>query len=288
MILCTSFGLQSEVLGKDRGNLFKNNRTVDTNVFEDCVTGTTIGDGGTPPGSTELDKAAGRNCVLSDDQLLHASLYVVRLSPEGYGGRSTPHVWNCTADDVHAVINYVPAIRSWISGDRTLCGTALARLVSVMCGPEALNSWIFEHGFLNHAEPEVLHVLGGEEGHYDLLMRHMTRRSIVGRNMLNHWLQKGELFGETSLDKWGDVGKTLEEIFDVLRGDDTITFVREKATSGRKIVMILMDKLRTKKGWEHAVWEDTAASWFRDFLTKGDADDSTGLTNGLFFAFGLH
>ena len=106
--------------------------------------------------------------------------------------------------------------------------------------------------------------------------------------MLNHWLQKGELLGETSLDRMGEKGRTLKEIFDVLREYNTITFVREKASSGRKIVKILLDKLRTKPGWEHAVWEDVAASWFRDFLTRGDADDSTGLKNGLFFAFGLH
>lgn len=285
--ICTSFGLQNEVLGVDRGYLVNKERIVDTKIYEASATCTTVGDEGTPSGSTELDRAAGRNCRLTNEELLCASLYFDRIDPEGYGGKNTSNMWQCWAGDVHAVINYSLGMHSHVPGDGQLCGIPLARLARVMCGPEALTPWILQQGFIEHAEPEVLLVLGGKEGHFELLGRHMLRRSIVGRNMLNHWLQEGELFGDTRPENWGKMGETLGEIFDVLRDDDTITYVREKASSGSKIVKILMDRLRSNPGWEHAVWDDVAASWFRDFLTKGDADDSTGYTNGLFYAFGL-
>ena len=54
--------------------------------------------------------------------------------------------------------------------------------------------------------------------------------------MLNHWVQKDGLLSEMSFDRTGERGETLKEIFDVLREDETITFVREKTSSGRKIV----------------------------------------------------
>ena len=84
----------------------------------------------------------------------------------------------------------------------------------------------------------------------------LTHKFIVARNMLNHWLQAGKLLIKTSLDKWGETGNTVEEIFDVLLEDSTIIFMREKVSSSRKIVKILLDKLRINPGWEHAVWKD--------------------------------
>ena len=66
--------------------------------------------------------------------------------------------------------------------------------------------------------------------------------------------------GKTSLDKWGEKGKTLEEILDVLLEDSTVNSVREEASSDWQIVEILLEKLRMNPGLEHTVWEDVATS----------------------------
>ena len=58
---------------------FNDNRALHTKAFAPSTTATTVGDGGNPHGSTELDEVTGHNCAMSQDNYNLFTLLVLGL-----------------------------------------------------------------------------------------------------------------------------------------------------------------------------------------------------------------
>ena len=86
---------------------FHDSRVLHTKAFAPSTTATTVGDGGNPRGSTELDKVTGHNCTMSRDEYNLFTLLVLGLRPDKNHGtkRSESSFINMLLEDFVSLTN---------------------------------------------------------------------------------------------------------------------------------------------------------------------------------------
>ena len=100
---------------------FHNERVLLTQAFASSTTATTVGDGGQPRGSTELDDETGHNCRMSNKEFQMFAHLVLGLNSGDYdeGFAQTDHSFlNMLLNDYNNITNLNPTIHNEIEGDR--------------------------------------------------------------------------------------------------------------------------------------------------------------------------
>jgi hypothetical protein len=144
-----------------------------THAYAMSMTTTTIGDGGNPRGSTELNNESGNNCGMSDkDHHVFAHL-VPGLDYGGMGTGSKGHKQrnhsfvNMLLANFSAIINLHPEIYNKIMDDRQALACALASFSLLCLGSDALTQSIFQQVW--GANDTILKKLGRPRGDLSLI-----------------------------------------------------------------------------------------------------------------------
>jgi hypothetical protein len=99
-----------------------------TKVFAASTTSSTVGNGGLPRGSTELDEETGHNCKMTPEEFQDLGLLVLSLDmhSSSFGPRKHLHrfkqmdgsLLNLLLNDFAVITNLHPVIHHNIKGDR--------------------------------------------------------------------------------------------------------------------------------------------------------------------------
>ncbi len=119
-----------------------------TQAFATSTTSSTVGDGGLPRGSTELDEETGYNCRMTLKEFQDFGLLVLGLymqsssfgpSKHSHGFKQTDSSFlNMLLNDFVVITNLHPMIYQNIEGDRLSLTRALVRCTLLLIGVEAL------------------------------------------------------------------------------------------------------------------------------------------------------
>jgi hypothetical protein len=102
---------------------FHNGCVLLTHAYATNMTATTVGDGGNPQGSTELDDKSGHNCRMSEEDYQVFAHLVLGLDYGGMGTGSKGHKQrdhsfvNMLLANFSAITNLHPAIHNEIADD---------------------------------------------------------------------------------------------------------------------------------------------------------------------------
>ena len=83
---------------------FEDKRVLCTRAFSTTAVSTTVDDGYSPPGSTELDKETGHNCKMTKDQYRNFTRFVLGLDDETWANHRTESTFrNMILQDLDAL-----------------------------------------------------------------------------------------------------------------------------------------------------------------------------------------
>jgi hypothetical protein len=172
---------------------FHQDRVLLTHAFATSTTATTVGDGGKPRGSTELDDESGHNCYMTNAEYRTFAHLVLGLDPtqdtigtgnEGYKQHDRSFANMLLADYV-TITNLHPVIGSEIAGDRRALARTLARCTLLLLGSDALTPSIIQRVW--GANDTVRKNLGGPCGDLVLIRQCLILLSKVTINMYHLW-----------------------------------------------------------------------------------------------------
>jgi hypothetical protein len=126
---------------------FHNDRVLQTKTFTASTTATTIGDGGEPRGSTELDTVTGHNCAMTTTDYTTFALIVLRTQKGAsyYGKKPSEGTFiNMLLCDYICLTNLLAFFRLNEEGTRREIAQILARFSLLMLGGKALTPQIVE------------------------------------------------------------------------------------------------------------------------------------------------
>jgi hypothetical protein len=125
---------------------FHNDQVLQTEVFSTSTTATTIGDGGEPHRSTELDAITGHNCAMTKDNYTIFAIVVlgVRLGRTHRDWPSKDSFINLLLCDYVMLTNLTAVFALNETIDRRGLAQILARFSPLMLGAKALTQRIIE------------------------------------------------------------------------------------------------------------------------------------------------
>ena len=273
---------------------FHQDRVLLTHAFATSTTATTVGDGGKPRGSTELDDESGHNCYMTNAEYRTFTHLVLGLDPTqdtiGTGNerykRHDHSFANMLLADYVTITNLHPVISNEIAGDRQALARALARCTLLLLGSDALTPSIIQRVW--GANDTVRKNLGGPRGDLALIRRRLISLSKVTINMYHLWATID--FDNTRIindDALRCHPPGLRNIIQTLKDLTTAEYVRAPLAPGTTRINILLTNLKHNTIDPSSInFEDTVVSWYSDLLLHGHtAADITGTANGIFQAF---
>ena len=278
-------GFIGENIGSD-GFYMTGGSILQTNGWKTSATSSTIGDGGQPEGSTELDDDTGHNCKMSKERYKTIATRIYGLEPTSYAvTRGNSPFVNLLLDNFVAIVNINVVRKSNIPHDKLVLGKLLARATLLHIGKSAISHKIIEQVWGNSAV--IRNELGGIRGDLQQTGRRLTLNSRIAANYLYIWTNgTNPLITDEGIDR---LPGALRHIFHLRRKHVGTCDVRMPISMGEDCTKILMDNLRDARDTpETTTFEDKAIQWYTDFLLHGDtADDDTGMENGIFAAYGV-
>ena len=292
----TSHPIRGQVMGYRGTHIsyhhfyFHNNRVLQTKAFAVSTTATTVGDGGEPRGSTELDEITGHNCSMSEeDYALFANVVLcTRKSALHYGGYQSESAFlNTLLCDFVCLTNLSVLFRFDENGTRQDIAQILARFSLLMLGAEALTPRIVERVW--GSNPTTRRNLGGPRGDLALIRRRLISLAVVANNMFHLWLTTP--FNDTMIiptEGLIHVPPGMRDILAIVKDNTSAIYVREPLHDGQNRINILLNNLRSNSTDPSSLpFEDIVVSWFKDLLLGDDqANDQTGVDNRIFQAYG--
>jgi hypothetical protein len=80
----------------------------------------------------------------------------------------------------------------------------------------------------------------------------------------------------------------LRAILVLIAQPSTATYIRKLLASGRDCINVLLNNIHNATDPMSITFEDKAVTWYFDLLLRGRyANDSTGINNGIFAAYGV-
>ena len=270
---------------------FHQSRVLLTKAFATSTTASTVGDGGTPRGSTELDAICGSNCHM-DMKEFHMFAQLVLGPPPAKQHGTEPNecsLLNMLLEDFVVISNLTAFFAlDEPDGKRTLA-CRLARFSLLLLGADALTPKIVARVW---GENEVVRQnLGGPRGDLALVRRRLISLASVANNTFHLWLTttiNGNVI--ISPDALQHLPPGVRDIFHLISLKDAAIYVREPLHSGRDRIHILRNNLRQNPHNPiSSNFEDIIVKWYRDLLLKcNHSTDSTGVDNHIFAAYGLY
>ena len=159
-----------------------------TNAFTLSTTATTVGNGGNPRGSTEIDDATGHNCAMSLNEYTFFVTLILGLRPgETHGTtRSTGSFVNMLLEDFVSLVNLTAVFPLNKSFDRKALARILARFSILLLGADALTPTIVNQVW---GQNEVAcKNLGGPRGNLVLICHQLISLACIDNNTYHLWL----------------------------------------------------------------------------------------------------
>jgi hypothetical protein len=270
---------------------FHQSRVLLTKAFATSTTASTVGDGGTPRGSTELDAICGSNCHMDMEEFHMFAHLVLGLYPAKQHGTepSERSLLNMLLEDFVVISNLTAVFALDEPDDRPTLARRLARFSLLLLGADALTPKIVARVW---GENEVVRRnLGGPRGDLALVRRRLISLASVANNTFNLWLTTtingGIIIPPDALQR---LPPGVRDIFQLISLSNAAIYVRETLHSGRDRIHILQNNLRQNPHTPlSSNFEDIIVGWYHDLLLSGNHSmDSTGVENHIFGAYGLY
>ncbi len=154
---------------------FHQDRVLLTHAYATSTTTTTVGDGGNPCSSTELDDKSGHNCCINDAEFwifanlvlgLDATYAGMGVRNEGHKQRDRFYV-NMLLADFATITNLHPVIHNKIADNRRALAHALALCAPLLLGSDTLTPPIIQRVW--GANDTIRKTLGGPHGDLALI-----------------------------------------------------------------------------------------------------------------------
>jgi len=272
---------------------FHQGRVLHTKAFAVSTTTMTVGDGGKPKGSTELNDVSGHNCAMTKEEYTTFAVTVLGLRPGLQDGtRQTGRsLLNMLLDDFVTLTNLTTVYSLNEPTDKRALACILACFSLLMLGVDALTPTIVE---LVWGQDDVVRPnLGSPRGDLAIIPRRLISLACVTNNTLHLWLNTS--FKEKNIITPEALKYTPQGIRDILLRvkDNTSTiYVRKPLPSGKDCIQKLQHNLRRHRlspiSSTFYSFEDTIVHWYRDLLLEGtNSTNSTGEENHIFVAYGL-
>jgi hypothetical protein len=268
-------------------------RVLCTRAFSVAAVATTVDDGASPPGSTELDDEAGHNCKMSHDHYKSFCRLVLGLYYDTWALHRTERAFrNLIIQDLDTIMYY------WDSniynmdcqpmsyrGDRWDMARTLARIALLLTGAEACTPRIVASVW-GEDEAACL-ALGGPRGDLSLIRRKLLTLSKVAMNMVHIWMNDSAMnFLAPNSPSFQRLPPTVQQLL-LLAGSNKI-YAREPVPSGTPATQLLTNNLCEYTYPDTLPFEEKAIRWYRELLLHPDrADDMTGFDNGILIAYGM-
>ena len=268
-------------------------RVLCTRVFSVAAVTTTVDDGASPPGSTELDDDTGHNCKMSRELYKSFGRLVLGLNHNTWALHRTERAFrNLIVQDLDAIMYY------WDTDDYTMAGTPmtyrdtrwdmariLARLTLLLIGADACTPYIVS-SIWGEDEAACL-ALGGPRGDLSLIRRKLLTLSKVAMNMVHIWMTDPTMnFLAPTSPGFQRLPPTVQQL--LLLAGSKQTYARDPVPSGTLAAQLLTNNLREHTYPDNDPFEEKAIRWYRELLLHPDkADDMTGFDNGILVAYGM-
>jgi hypothetical protein len=270
---------------------FHQSRVLLTKAFATSTTASTVGDGSTPRGSTELNAICGSNCAMEKDEFYMFAQLVLGLRPSKQHGTkpSERSLVSMLLEDFVVISNLTAVFALDEPDDRRTLARRLARFSLLLLGVDALTPKIIARVW---GENEVVRRnLGGPRGDLALTRRRLISLASVANNTFHLWLTT--LFYDGMIippDAIQHLPSGVRDILQLIRLNDAAIYVCEPLPSGHKRICILQHNLRQDPlNLISSNLEDIIVGWYHDLLLSGNhSTDSTGLDNHIFAAYGLY
>jgi hypothetical protein len=274
---------------------FHQGRVLHTKAFAVSTTVTTVGDGGKPKGSTELDDVTGHNCAMTKEEYTTFAVTVLGLRPGlQHGTRQTERsLLNMLLDDVVTFINLLAAVYLLDEPtDKRALACILARFSLLMLGADALTPAIVERVW---GQGDVVRRnLGGPRGDLAIIRRQLISLACVANNTFHLWLNTS--FEEKNIItpealKYAPQG--VHNILLLVKDNTSAIYVHKPLPLSKDCIQKLQHNLRQHRlspiSSTFYSFEDTIVHWYCDLLLEEgiNSNDSTGEENHIFTAYGL-
>jgi hypothetical protein len=161
-----------------------------TQIFSVAAIATTINDGASPLGSTELNNEKGHNCKMSKEIYTSFGLLVLRLNHDSWATACTERAFrNLLSHDIDAMMyywdtnNYVNGAPVLLPEDRLDMACILARLTLLLTGADACTPHIINSVWGD--DKNACLALRGPQGDLSLICRKILTLSKVAINMVH-------------------------------------------------------------------------------------------------------
>lgn len=268
-------------------------RVLCTRAFSVAATTTTIDDGASPPGSTELDDESGHNCKMSGEQYKLFARLVLGLSDSTWALSRTESAFrNLIIQDLDAVMYYWDTDTYTMDGrpmtyhnDKWDMARTLARLTLLLTGADACTPNIISAVW--GADDDARIALGGPRGDLSLIRRRLLTLSKVAMNMIHIWMTDPVMnFFAIDSPSFQRLPPTVQQL--LLHASDAKIYAREPVPPGTAFTQILTKNLREYTYPDTRPFEEKAIRWYRELLLHPNkADDMTGFDNGILIAYGM-
>ncbi len=253
----------------------------------------TVGDGGKPKGSTELDDVTGHNCAMSKKECTTFAVSVQGLRPDlQLGTRQTKRLLlNMLLDNFVTLTNLTAVYSLNEPTDKCALARILACFSLLMLGADSLTPTIVEHVW--GQDDIVRRNLGGPRGDLAIIRRRLISLACVANNTFHLWLNTS--FEEKNIitpEALKYTPKGVHDIILLVKDNTSAIYVCEPLPSGKDRIQKLQHNLR-----HHCLspisstfysFEDTIVHWYRDLLLEGtNSTNSIGEENHIFAAYGL-
>jgi hypothetical protein len=164
-----------------------------THAYTTSTTATTVGDGGNPRGSTELDDKSGHNCRMTDAEFRIFAHLVLGLDSahdsigtgsKGHKQRDHSYV-NMLLIDYALITNLHLVIHNKIANNQQALGDALACCTLLLLGSDALTPLMIQ--WVWGANDTIRTTLGGPRGDLALICRRLILLSKIAINTYHLW-----------------------------------------------------------------------------------------------------
>jgi hypothetical protein len=190
--ICGVSGCIGTIIGY-KDYYLKNKCILCTCIFSVTAVATTIDDGASPLGRTDLNNEMGHNCKISKEIYTFFGLLILGLNHDSWATACTEHAFrNLLIQDTNAMMyywdtdNYVNGAPVLLPDNRLDMACILARLTLLLTGADACPPHIINSVWGD--DKNACLALGGPRGDLSLICRKILTHSKVAINMVHIWM----------------------------------------------------------------------------------------------------
>jgi hypothetical protein len=268
-------------------------RVLCTRAFSIAAVATTVDDGASPPGSTELDDESGHNCKMSSENYKSFAQLVLGLNHNTWALHRTERAFrNLLIQDLDTIMYYWDTDNYTMDckpmsyrDDRWDMARTLARLTLLLTGADACTPHIIDAVWGEDKAARL--ALGGPRGDLSLTRRKILTLSKVAINMIHIWMTDPTMnFLAPTSPSFLRLPPTVQQL--LLHARDSKIYAREPVPPGTAMTLLLQKNLREYILPDNLPFEEKAIRWYRELLLYPEkADDMTGFDNGILIAYGM-